>query len=91
MLGMQSQHRMTGVGKRLTNGSVGAVLYTSYLQILGTVHYPSSQSLKKVYPLPQVLCTFLAGFSAGAIQSVVAAPLDALSVRFKTSQVLSGR
>jgi hypothetical protein len=30
----------------------------------------------------------LAGFSAGAIQAVVAAPLDALSVRFKTSEVV---
>ena len=33
----------------------------------------------------------MAGFSAGAVQSVVAAPLDALSVRFRTSEVLNGR
>lgn len=70
---------------------MGAILYTSYLQILGTLHHPSSQSLKRIYPPPPVYSTFLAGFSAGAIQAVIAAPLDALSVRFKTSEVLSGR
>lgn len=75
----------------LTSCRVGAILYTSYLQILGILHQPSSQSLKRVYPPPPVHCALLAGFSAGAIQSVVAAPLDALSVRFKTSEVLSGR
>jgi len=32
-----------------------------------------------------------AGFAAGAIQSVVAAPLDALQVRFKTNEMLEGR
>lgn len=71
--------------------SVGAILYTSYLQILGTLYKPSSQSSKRVYPPPPIHKTFVAGFYAGAIQSVVAAPLDALSVRFKTSEVLSGR
>jgi len=44
-----------------------------------------------VYPPPPVHSTLLAGFAAAAIQSVVAAPLDALSVRFKTSEVLDGR
>ena len=67
------------------------MLYASYLQILGTLHHSSSQSLKRVYPPPPIHSTFLAGFSAGAVQSVVAAPLDAISVRFKTSEVLSGR
>ena len=66
-------------------------MYTSYLQILGTLYQPSSQSSKRVYPPPPIHKTFVAGFYAGAIQSVVAAPLDALSVRFKTSEVLNGR
>jgi len=44
-----------------------------------------------VYPPPPVDSTLLAGFAAGAIQSVVAAPLDALSVRFKTMEILNGR
>ena len=75
----------------LTRNRVGALLYTSYLQILGNFHQPSSQSLEKVFPPPSITCTATAGFSAGAIQSVVAAPLDALSVRFRTSDILSGR
>ena len=75
----------------LISRRVGAVLYTSYLQILSKLHQPSSKSLKKVFPPPPFHCTFLAGFSAGAIQSVVAAPLDAISIRFKTSEIVNGR
>ena len=75
----------------LTPRSVGAVLYTSYLQTLGILHQPSSQSFKRVYPAPPVQSTFKAGFVAGAVQSVVAAPLDALQVRFRTREILEGR
>ncbi len=32
----------------------------------------------------------MAGFTAGAIQSVIAAPLDALQIRFRTTEVLEG-
>lgn len=70
---------------------IGAVLYTTYLQTLGHLHHQSSQSLKRVFPPPSFQSTFTAGFLAGGIQSVVAAPLDALSIRFKTSEVLNGR
>lgn len=70
---------------------IGAVLYASYLQVLGSLHQPSSQSLKRVYPPPPVSSTLAAGFAAGAIQSLVAAPLDALQVRFRTSDVLDGK
>ena len=44
-----------------------------------------------MYPPPPVRDTFAAGFLAGSVQSVVAAPLDALSIRFKTDDVLNGR
>lgn len=67
------------------------MLYTAYLQILGLLHPPSSQSRKRVYPPPPVYAIFLAGSSAGAIQSLVAVPLDALSVRFRTSDILKGK
>ena len=70
---------------------VGAVLYSSYLQVLGSLHKPSSQSLKQVYPPPPVSSTLAAGFTAGAIQSIVASPLDALQVRFRTGDVLDGK
>ena len=68
----------------LANIAVGVVLYTSYLQVLGAVHEPSAQSAKRVFPPPPPSATFTAGFVAGGIQSLVAAPLDALQVRFNT-------
>ncbi|KAL8936721.1 MAG: hypothetical protein Q9216_004789 [Gyalolechia sp. 2 TL-2023] len=75
----------------LANTSVGAILYTSYLQILGRLDKPSAELTKRVYPPPPPTKTFAAGSAAGAIQSVVAAPLDALSVRFRPTDMLDGR
>jgi hypothetical protein len=62
---------------------VGAALYTSYLGILARLHEPSAYSTKTVFPPPPPTSTFAAGFAAGTIQSVIAAPLDALQVRFE--------
>lgn len=67
----------------LANVSVGAVLYTSYLQILGHLHEDSGKATKRIYPPPLPSETFTAGLLAGAFQSVVAAPLDAIQVRFE--------
>lgn len=67
----------------LANVTVGAVLYTSYLQILGRLHEDSGKATKRTYPPPFPSETFTAGLLAGAIQSVVAAPLDAIQVRFE--------
>ncbi|KAL9026299.1 MAG: hypothetical protein Q9196_005013 [Gyalolechia fulgens] len=75
----------------LANTSVAAILYTSYLQILGRLHQPSAEPAKRVYPPSPPTKTFLAGSAAGAIQSVVAAPLDALAVRFRPADLLHGR
>jgi hypothetical protein len=67
----------------VANVAVGAALYTSYLGILGRLHEPSSHAMKVIYPPPSPVSTFTAGFLAGSIQSVIAAPLDALQVRFE--------
>lgn len=67
----------------IANVTVGAVLYTSYLQILGRLHEDSSKAAKRVYPPPSPSQTFTAGLFAGAIQSLVAAPLDAIQARFE--------
>ncbi|KXG49474.1 Mitochondrial substrate/solute carrier [Penicillium griseofulvum] len=75
----------------LANAGVGAVLYTSYLQVLGALHEPVSQGVKRVWPPAPPSATFAAGFTAGTIQSIVAAPLDALQVRFQTSDMLEGQ
>lgn len=66
----------------VANVGVGAVLYTSYLQILGRLHEESGQARKRVFPPPQPVHTFTAGFLAGGLQSVLAAPLDALQARY---------
>lgn len=67
----------------IANVTVGAVLYTSYLQILGHLHEDSGKATKRIYPPPLPSETFTAGLLAGAFQSVVAAPLDAIQVRFE--------
>ncbi|KAL2836817.1 mitochondrial carrier domain-containing protein [Aspergillus pseudoustus] len=74
----------------LANAGVGAVLYTSYLQVLGALHEPVSQGARRIYPPASPVDTFTAGFIAGSIQSVVAAPLDALQVRLRTNEILEG-
>ncbi|KAI9656207.1 MAG: hypothetical protein M1821_004870 [Bathelium mastoideum] len=75
----------------MANVSVGACLYTSYLQSLGALYEPASHSSKRVYPPPPLNATFTAGFLAGTVQSVVAAPLDALQVRLSTREMLEGQ
>ncbi|RAO67126.1 uncharacterized protein BHQ10_003138 [Talaromyces amestolkiae] len=74
-----------------TRVDVGAILYTSYLQALGALHAPAKEGKGRIYPPAPPTSTFAAGFSAGAIQSLIAAPLDALQVRLRTSGVLEGQ
>jgi hypothetical protein len=74
----------------IANVGVGVVLYTSYLQILGQLHPESSRASKRVYPPPSPLETFTAGFLAGSIQSIVAAPLDAVQARYDLTASAAG-
>ena len=74
----------------VANVGVGAVLYTSYLQILGRLHPESALASKRVYPPPSPLETFTAGFLAGGIQSVIAAPLDAVQARYDLGSSAAG-
>lgn len=66
----------------LANTAMGALVYTSYLQILQARHEPAGHSTKRSYPPPPMHATFAAGAAAGALQSLFAAPLDAISARF---------
>ncbi|KAL4786674.1 mitochondrial carrier domain-containing protein [Aspergillus varians] len=75
----------------LANAGVGAVLYTSYLQVLGALYEPVSQGVRRTYPPASPVHTFTAGLLAGSIQSIVAAPLDALQVRLRTNDIIEGR
>ncbi|KAJ5584103.1 uncharacterized protein N7459_003903 [Penicillium hispanicum] len=95
---MQGESHKPTLFKELTTDSVlpvrsriGAVLYTSYLQVLGALHEPVSHGVKRVWPPAPPSATFTAGFTAGTIQSIVAAPLDALQVRLQTSDMLEGQ
>ncbi|KAJ1707592.1 MFS monosaccharide transporter [Aspergillus flavus] len=74
-----------------TRVEVGAVLYTSYLQVLGALYEPVSRGVKRIYPPASPLYTFTAGFAAGTMQSIVAAPLDALQVRLRANDILEGQ
>ncbi|TDZ58614.1 Solute carrier family 25 member 45 [Colletotrichum trifolii] len=74
----------------IANVGVGAVLYTSYLTILGTLHEESGQSRKTVYPPPHPYQTFTAGLLAGALQSFMAAPLDAIQARYDHRDLMTG-
>ena len=73
----------------VANVGVAAVLYTSYLQILGTLHEESSRPSKRVYPPPEPKHTFTAGLLAGGLQSLVAAPLDAIQARYDHQEVMA--
>lgn len=75
----------------IANTAVGAVLYTAYLQALGRMHEPSSYATKRVYPPPPPGISFSAGFLAGSVQSVLAAPLDALQTRFQAKEMMQGK
>ncbi len=74
----------------VANVGVGALLYTSYLQILGQLHEESSRSARRVFPPPDPIHTFTAGFLAGSIQSLVAAPLDAIQARYDHRDLVQG-
>ncbi|KAI1121132.1 mitochondrial carrier domain-containing protein [Nemania abortiva] len=74
----------------MANVGVGAILYTSYLQILAQLHEESSRSTRRVFPPPEPIHTFTAGFLAGSIQSVVAAPLDAIQARYDHRDLVQG-
>ncbi|KAI0976088.1 mitochondrial carrier domain-containing protein [Xylaria arbuscula] len=74
----------------VANVGVGALLYTSYLQVLGALHEESSRSTRRVFPPPDPIHTFTAGFLAGSIQSIVAAPLDAIQARYDHQDLVQG-
>ena len=71
--------------------SIGAVLYTAYLHSLSSLYEPSSYQTKRVFPPPPPSVTVTAGFVAGGLQSVIAAPFDALQTRFRTADILDGK
>ena len=72
----------------LANVTIGGALYYTYLQSLGLYYEPASHSTKRIYPPAPFDATFKAGLTAGLVQSLVAAPMDALTIRFRTKDLL---
>ena len=66
------------------------MLYTTYLHVLGVLHEPVLQGAKHIYPPLHPAHTFAAGFASGTIQSIVAAPLDALQIRLRAPDMIEG-
>ncbi|ORX62409.1 mitochondrial carrier [Hesseltinella vesiculosa] len=73
------------------NTMIGTVLYTTYIATLPMFHAPSAYQLHRPFPPPPYSSVFLAGCLAGAAQSIVAAPLDSLKVRFEVNDLLEGK
>lgn len=82
----------------IANSLTGVVLYTSYLTSLQ--HFNNGKAYMYIYNNkgapslsndPSPLDTFRAGFVAGAAQSLVAAPLDAIYARSNAAEILEGK
>ncbi|KAF3919874.1 hypothetical protein ABW21_db0202790 [Orbilia brochopaga] len=86
--GSSFQIKRTVLPPLIANTSMGVLLYTSYLQILQHNHEPAGHTTKRAYPPPPYWATFTAGAGAGALQSLFAAPLDAISVRFDVNDLV---
>lgn len=61
------------------------------MHILAGLHPLYHEATKHVYPPPPPSITFVSGFLAGSIQSILAAPLDALQVRYRSQEVAHAR
>ncbi|ORZ03121.1 mitochondrial carrier domain-containing protein [Syncephalastrum racemosum] len=75
----------------LANTMIGTVLYTTYIASLPMFHPACSFQLHRPFPPPPFSSVFMAGCLAGAMQSIVAAPLDSVKIRFEVSDLLEGK
>lgn len=73
---------------------IGAVLFTTYITVLsqfsGTSFFESDYN-HSLHSPPPFSIVFTSGAIAGAAQSLVAAPLDSLKVRFEVNDLLEGK
>ncbi len=74
---------------------IGVVLFTTYITVLsqfhGTSSFLESSHNRDSHSLPPFSAVFTSGAIAGATQSLVAAPLDSLKVRFEVNDLLEGK
>ncbi|AOA63153.1 hypothetical protein PP7435_CHR3-0834 [Komagataella phaffii CBS 7435] len=72
----------------VANSVMGIVLYTTYLSCLQS--YTDGQEGRSIAN-PRLVDVFRAGFLAGAAQSLVAAPIDAIYARSNASEIIGGK
>ncbi|CAG8547167.1 2127_t:CDS:2 [Funneliformis caledonium] len=79
----------------VANSMIGAVLFTTYITVLshfhGTSSFLESKYNHSLHKPPPFSAVFISGAIAGAAQSIVAAPLDSLKVRFEVNDLLEGK
>lgn len=72
------------------NSFIGSVLYTTYIFTLPIFHPAFTYQKSRTFPPPPFLAVFMAGALAGAAQSLVAAPMDSLKVKFHVQDLVHG-
>ncbi|KAF9919267.1 hypothetical protein FBU30_011080 [Linnemannia zychae] len=74
----------------IMNSFIGSVLYTTYIFSLPIFHPAFTYQKSRTFPPPLFPAVFLAGALAGAAQSIVAAPMDSLKVKFQVQDLAYG-
>ncbi|KAI9240694.1 MAG: mitochondrial carrier domain-containing protein [Podila humilis] len=74
----------------IMNSFIGSVLYTTYIFTLPIFHPAFTYQKSRTFPPPPFTAVFMAGALAGAAQSLVAAPMDSLKVKFQVQDMAHG-
>jgi len=74
----------------IMNSFIGSVLYTTYIFTLPVFHPAFTYQKSRTFPPPPFTAVFMAGALAGAAQSLVAAPMDSLKVKFQVQDLAHG-
>ncbi|CAO3567622.1 unnamed protein product [Mortierella alpina] len=74
----------------IMNSFIGSVLYTTYIFTLPIFHPAFTYQKSRTFPPPPFPAVFMAGALAGAAQSLVAAPMDSLKVKFQVQDLAHG-
>ncbi|KAF8945250.1 hypothetical protein BGZ47_003009 [Haplosporangium gracile] len=74
----------------IMNSFIGSVLYTTYIFTLPVFHPAFTYQKSRTFPPPPFPAVFMAGALAGAAQSLVAAPIDSLKIKFQVQDLAQG-
>ncbi|KAG9070304.1 hypothetical protein KI688_009641 [Linnemannia hyalina] len=74
----------------IMNSFIGSVLYTTYIFTLPVFHPAFTYQKSRTFPPPPFPAVFMAGALAGGAQSLIAAPMDSLKVKFQVQDLAHG-